>query len=106
MQAAQREMAATGPVFAILAGQTERGNWAGEQGYYTPKYTSTHWSMTLLAELAADPAGERLRRGVEFMLADTEAERARTATAGSAFGATSCATRSMPGSPTIRAPRG
>ena len=67
-------MAATGPIPAILAGQTERGNWAGEHSYYTPKYTSTHWSMTLLAELAANPADERLRRGAEFMLADTEAD--------------------------------
>ena len=73
VQAARREMAATGPIPAILAGQTERGNWAGERSYYTPKYTSTHWSMTLLAELAADGPDEQLRRGAEFMLADTEA---------------------------------
>jgi hypothetical protein len=77
VQAARREMAASGPIPAILAGQTERGNWAGEHSYYTPKYTSTHWSMTLLAELAADPADARLRRGAEFMLADTEADAAR-----------------------------
>jgi hypothetical protein len=73
VRAARREMAESGPIAAILARQTERGNWAGERSYYTPKYTSTHWSMTLLAELAADPADERLRRGAEFMLADTEA---------------------------------
>jgi hypothetical protein len=66
-------MAATGPILAILARQTERGNWAGEHSYYTPKYVSTHWSMTLLAELAANGQDERLRRGVEFMLADTDA---------------------------------
>ena len=30
--------------------------------------------MTTLAELAADPADARLRRGAEFMLADTEAD--------------------------------
>ena len=76
-QAARREMAASGPIPAILARQTERGNWAGERNYYSPKYTSTHWSVTLLVELAADPADERLRRGVEFMLADTEADAAR-----------------------------
>ncbi len=74
VRAARREMAATGPIPAILSRQTERGNWTNERSYYSPKYTSTHWSMTLLAELAADPADERLRRGVEFMLADTEAE--------------------------------
>jgi hypothetical protein len=73
VQVARREMTASGPIPAILARQTERGNWANERSYYTPKYTSTHWSMILLAELAADPADERLRRGAEFMLADTEA---------------------------------
>ena len=77
VQAARREMAASGPIPAILARQTERGNWANERNYYSPKYTSTHWRMTLLAELAADPADERLRRGAEFMLADTEADAAR-----------------------------
>jgi hypothetical protein len=74
VQAARREMAASGPIPAILARQTERGDWANERNYYSPKYTSTHWSMTLLTELAADPADERLRRGAEFMLADTEAD--------------------------------
>ena len=74
VRAARREMAASGPIPALLSRQTERGAWANERSYYTPKYTSTHWSLTLLAELAADPADERLRRGVEFMLADTEAD--------------------------------
>ena len=83
VQAARREMAATGPIPAILARQTERGNWANERSYYSPKYTSTHWRMTLLAELAADPADERLRRGAEFMLAATAADtEADAATAG------------------------
>lgn len=74
VRAARREMAASGPIPAILARQTERGNWAGESSYYTPKYVSTHWSMTLLVELAADGTDERLHRGVESMLARTEAE--------------------------------
>jgi len=74
VQAVRQEMAASGPIPAILARQTERGDWAGERSYYSPKYTSTHWSMALLAELAADPADERLRRGAEFILAATEAE--------------------------------
>jgi hypothetical protein len=81
VRAARREMAASGPIPAILARQTGRGNWANERSYYSPKYTSTHWSMTLLVELAADPADERLRRGAEFMLAvsaaDTGADVAR-----------------------------
>jgi hypothetical protein len=58
----------------ILARQAQDGNWTGESSFYTPKYTSTHWSMMLLAELQADPADERLRRGAGFMLATTEAK--------------------------------
>jgi hypothetical protein len=62
----------TGPVPAILARQTPEGHWEGERSYYTPKYTSTHWSMTLLMEFAADPADPRLQRGADFMLSATE----------------------------------
>ncbi len=78
VQAARQEMAASGPIPAILAGQAEGGNWAGEKSYYTPKYISTHWSMLLLAELAADPADPRLRRGAAFMLDATQDELERS----------------------------
>jgi hypothetical protein len=66
---ARRAMRARGPIPAILAGQSTDGNWRGERGYYTPKYTSTHWSMLLLAELEADDP--RLSRGADFMLGAT-----------------------------------
>lgn len=66
-QAVMRE----GPVPAILAEQTEAGNWSGEHSFYTPKYKSTHWSLLLLTELHVDGEDPRFRRGVEFMLADT-----------------------------------
>lgn len=65
---ARQSIMLDGPVPAILARQTERGDWAKEHSYYTPKYTSTHWSMQLLEELQADAADARPRRGVEFML--------------------------------------
>jgi hypothetical protein len=74
VHAAWQEMKTTGPIPAILAGQTGAGHWDGERSYYTPKYTSTHWSMLLLAELAADSTAPRLQRGVEFMLAATRDE--------------------------------
>ena len=51
VQVVRKEMKATGIIPTILARQTEGGNWAGEHSYYTPKYTSTHWSMMLLTEL-------------------------------------------------------
>lgn len=72
--ALRQAMKTSGPIPAILAEQTEAGNWAGERSYYTPKYTSTHWSMLLLTELAADGTDPRLRRGAAFMLSATEDE--------------------------------
>jgi hypothetical protein len=71
VMAAWRAMKTCGPIPAILAEQTEAGHWAGERSYYTPKYTSTHWSMLLLAELAADGADLRFRQGTAFMLSAT-----------------------------------
>jgi hypothetical protein len=68
VQAVRAAIMTSGPVPAILAGQTDSGAWAGEKSYYTPKYTSTHWSMMLLAELAADGRDPRFRRGVAHML--------------------------------------
>ncbi|MEW5872456.1 MAG: hypothetical protein AB1894_24555 [Chloroflexota bacterium] len=71
VQAVRAAMTAVGPVPEILAQQTKTGAWAREHSYYTPKYTSTHWSMLLLSELAVDPQDARLRKGALFMLGDT-----------------------------------
>ncbi|MBI4758300.1 MAG: aldo/keto reductase [Chloroflexi bacterium] len=82
VEAAHQAIMTEGPIPAILAGQADEGNWAGERGYYTPKYTSTHWSMLLLAELNADGADSRLRRGAAFMLAATQGELKQAITRG------------------------
>jgi hypothetical protein len=74
VSAAWQAIKTSGPVPTILAKQTEAGNWGGEHSYYTPKYTSTHWSMLLLTELAADGSDPRLRRGAGFMLSATARE--------------------------------
>jgi hypothetical protein len=66
--AARRAVQATGPIPAILAKQSESGAWRGEKSYYTPKYTSAHWSMLLLDELEADQADVQVRRGAAHML--------------------------------------
>jgi hypothetical protein len=68
VEEARQAIMRQGPVPAILAEQTEGGNWPGEYSYYTPKYRSTHWSLLLLTELQVDGAEPRFRRGVEFML--------------------------------------
>ncbi len=61
-------MQAEGPIPAILEKQSETGAWTGERSFYTPKYTSTHWSMLLMVELGADPADPRLQRGARSVL--------------------------------------
>ncbi len=63
-----------GPVPALLAEQLANGTWARETGYYSPKYTSTHWTLLLLAELAIDGQNPRFQQGVEYMLTTTAAE--------------------------------
>ena len=65
---AWQAMQAEGPIPAILDQQGETGAWIGEHSFYTPKFTSTHWSMLLLTELSADPADPCLQLGARFML--------------------------------------
>ena len=74
VRVAREDMEAEGPIPLILAGQGEDGHWRHERSYYTPKYTATHWSLVLLAELAADQGTPGLRRGAAFMLSTTAAE--------------------------------
>jgi hypothetical protein len=71
LQAARAAIRTSGPAPAILARQAENGSWIGEKSFYTPKYTSTHWSMSLLAELAVDENDPGGRKGAEHMLDDT-----------------------------------
>jgi hypothetical protein len=77
VQAERKQIMLEGPVPSMLERQTEQGDWQPEQSYYTPKYTSTHWSMLLLAELDAEGTDTHLQRGAEYMLQATltEAER-------------------------------
>lgn len=71
--AARRAIMTEGPVPAILAEQIADGSWAGDSNFYQPKYSSVHWSLTLLTELRVDGADARFRRGVEFVLGDRAA---------------------------------
>jgi hypothetical protein len=68
VQQAWLAMHTAGPIPAILAQQSETGAWKGDKSFYTPKFTSTHWSMLLLTELAADPANPGMQLGARFML--------------------------------------
>jgi len=67
-------MRTEGPIPAILREQDPEGWWEHRRHYYSPKFTATHWSMLLLAELDAAPELPGVRGGSEFMLSATEKE--------------------------------
>ncbi|MCB8944815.1 MAG: hypothetical protein H6658_13790 [Ardenticatenaceae bacterium] len=71
VQAAQQAVMSEGPVPIMLAAQTAVGPWPDESSYYTPKYSSTHWSLLLLTEWGVDGQDAGFGRGVDFMLAET-----------------------------------
>lgn len=68
VRAARQAIMQTGPVPAILDAQYPDGYWVKPGGGYSPKYRSTVWQILFLAELGADPADERVRRGCEYLL--------------------------------------
>ena len=71
VRATRKSIMETPPIRTMLSGQTPDGNWGHDHSYYTPKYTSSHWSMLLLTEFGANGDDPRLRRGAEFMLEAT-----------------------------------
>jgi hypothetical protein len=66
--AAQREVMATGPVPAILANQAAENYWVEPGPGYLPKYRSTVWQITFLAQLAADGKNAQVRAGCNYLL--------------------------------------
>jgi len=71
IQAARAAIMTTGPVPAILDAQYPDGYWVKPGGGYSPKYRGTVWQIIFLAELGADPADERVRRGCEYVLSNS-----------------------------------
>lgn len=72
--AAQRAVMVSGPVPTILDAQASDGYWVKPGGGYSPKYRATVWQLIFLAELGADPADERVRRGCEYVLGHSIAD--------------------------------
>ncbi len=66
--AARRETMAGGPVAAIMAAQGPKGHWPEARPGYNPGYRSTEWQITFLAQLGADGADPRVRKGCEYVL--------------------------------------
>ena len=70
--AARRDIMSRGTVPRILAAQRDDGHWQGRDGFYAAKYQGTVWQLLILAELGADGADERVRRGCEAVLRDSQ----------------------------------
>jgi hypothetical protein len=64
----RRAIMKRGPAAEILSHYAGDGRWEGERSYYTYKYTSTHWQLLLLAELAADGEDERVAAACRRMV--------------------------------------
>ena len=71
---ARAEIAGQDPGAYILAQQAAGGHWNSPKHYYSPKFTSSHWSMLLLSELALDPAHPAMQAGADHMLRMLEAD--------------------------------
>jgi len=70
---AQAAVMASGPVPAMLAAQSPDGSWVKPGPGYNPKYRSTVWSVTFLAQLGADGADPRVRAAGEHILSHSPA---------------------------------
>ncbi|NTU88474.1 MAG: terpene cyclase/mutase family protein [Actinobacteria bacterium] len=57
-----------GVVPEILARQNDDGSWGTPNRFYLDKYTGASWTLLVLAELAADPADNRIAKACEFIL--------------------------------------
>lgn len=72
VEAARSLIPTSGPAAEILAQQADGGYWKYQRHYYSPKYTSSHWSMLLLCELAVDPDHSAMQAGSYHMLRTVE----------------------------------
>ncbi|HVH50616.1 MAG TPA: hypothetical protein VM690_00595, partial [Gaiellaceae bacterium] len=68
LREAQGRAMTSPPISTILHHQNAEGAWNG--GSYSPKYTSSHWSMILLAEYGVEGSDARVRLGARRILED------------------------------------
>ena len=72
VEEAKDEIMKTGVVPEILAKQSGEGYWDAPKRFYTAKYKGTVWQLIILAELGADGRDERIRKGCEFILENSQ----------------------------------
>ncbi|MEW6059912.1 MAG: nitrogen fixation protein NifH [Actinomycetota bacterium] len=78
------------PIAAILAGQHPDGFWVKPGPGYSPKYTSTVWSLMFLEELGADGRDRRIGRACDYVLSHTQAKNGGFGWQGSSSTAVHC----------------
>ena len=90
--AAARQAAHTqGPISTVLDAMAPEGHWVEPGPGYNPKYRSTVWSITLLAQLGASAAlDERIGRACAYVLDHTLASGGQFSTSGAPSGTIDC----------------
>jgi hypothetical protein len=69
LSAAQITAHTKGPIAAVLSNMNQEGYWVAPGPGYNPKYTSTVWSIMLLAQLGADiNTDKRIATAVNYIL--------------------------------------
>ncbi len=91
LQAARKAAHARGPIAAILKEMEKQGFWVEPGPGYNPKYWSTIWSLTLLAQLGAraeeDP---RIQRACAYLLDHALTDRGQFTMTGAPSGTIDC----------------
>ncbi len=91
LQAARKAAHAKGPIAAILKEMDKQGFWVEPGPGYNPKYWSTIWSLTLLAQLGAraeeDP---RIQSACAYLLDHALTERGQFTMTGAPSGTIDC----------------
>jgi hypothetical protein len=91
LRAAQQAAHTQGPIADVLAEMAPEGHWVEPGPGYNPKYRSTVWSITLLAQLGASAAlDERIKRACATVLDQALASGGQFSTSGPPSGTADC----------------
>lgn len=77
------------PIATIMAAQDRQGWWVKPGGGYSPKYSSTVWTLIFLDQLGADGADPRIGTACDYLLTHSQAPNGGFAFASGKTGPTS-----------------
>jgi hypothetical protein len=91
LRAARTEAHKNGPIAAVLAEQDPAGYWVKPGPGYNPKYRSSVWSVTLLAQLGASVEEDRrISLACDYMLKHNLTRTGQFTTSGAPSGTVDC----------------